>query len=85
MALSHPRKLAFDGCLYHWKSSRNGVLHFAVRHPNRPKRRMVVNFQPEAEVPITPRLVRWYIERALAEGWEGSLSYDHEVDRREKG
>ena len=84
MALSHPRKITINEELYHWKASRNGVLHFAVRHPVMPKRRMVVNFQKEAEEPITPGIVRKYILRALAEGWEGSLSYDHEVDRRKK-
>lgn len=84
MALSKPRKLTMNGELYHWKVSRNGVLHFAVRKPGAPKLRMVVNFQPEEEVPITPRLVRSYIERAFSEGWEGSVRYDHrKVNKRE--
>ena len=84
MALSRPRKITIDGTLYHWKASRNGVLHFAVREPKNPKMRMVVNFQPEAEVPITPSLVRKYIERAVTEGWEGSIRYDHEVEGRKE-
>jgi hypothetical protein len=84
MALSNPRKLKMDGELYHWKVSRNGVLHFAVRKPGTPKLRMVVNFQPEEEVTITPCLVRSYIERAKAEGWTGSVKYDHKrMDKRE--
>jgi hypothetical protein len=80
MALSRPRKLDLDGVRYHWKASRNGVLHFAVRQPSNSKRRMVVNFLPEAEVTITPGLVKHYINRALTEGWKGSKTYEHSVD-----
>jgi hypothetical protein len=82
MALSRPRKLTVADELYHWKASKHGVLHFAVRKPGTPKMRMVVNFR-KAAVTITPGLVCSYIRRALAEGWTGSVSYEHEVDRRE--
>lgn len=77
MALSRPRKFTLDGVKYHWKASKNGVLHFAVRQPSNPKRRMVVNFSPDSEVTITPGLVKHYVKRALAEGWSGSKSYEH--------
>jgi hypothetical protein len=78
MALKKPRKMVIDGVMFHWKASRNGVLHFAVRQPGSPKRRMVVNFSSENEVAVTPGLVKSYIERAKSEGWKGSLTYWHE-------
>ena len=80
MALSKPRKITIDGTLYHWKASRNGSLHFAVREPKSPKMRMVVYFQEDVEVPITPGLIRKYIKRAITDGWDGSIRYDHELD-----
>jgi len=79
MALSKPRKLNLDGTIYHWKASHHGNLHFAVRHPDRPKRKMVVNFSSHS-TKITPWLVKKYINRALAEGWEGSKTYEHQLD-----
>lgn len=82
MALKKPRKLKMAGTLYHWKASKNGFLHFAVRQPDNPKLRMVVNFRKGEEAPITPGLVRKYVEKAVTEGWTGSIEYWYEHGNR---